>query len=138
MAEWYDGYLKSDHWQLTRIKRLLQAKLDNTWNVIQCERAECGLWVPLPVIEVHHKTYERVGCELMEDLEVLCASCHGVRHGRYPAQWWLRAKSSGRMMVTTKSTALDRNLHHIGDVVLECLAYCDIRLVSTPFAEQFK
>jgi hypothetical protein len=25
---------------------------------------------------VHHKTYERLGCELDQDLEVLCPDCH--------------------------------------------------------------
>lgn len=31
--------------------------------------------------DVHHKTYERVGGdELMEDLEILCRSCHEAHH----------------------------------------------------------
>ena len=33
------------------------------------------------VLDVHHKTYERLGFELPEDLEVLCRTCHEVRHG---------------------------------------------------------
>lgn len=43
-----------------------------------------------PRFNVHHKTYERLGEERMEDLELLCSPCHNVEH--YPdshaAQWW--------------------------------------------------
>lgn len=32
-------------------------------------------------INVHHKTYARLGKELAEDLEILCQMCHEIRHG---------------------------------------------------------
>jgi hypothetical protein len=32
------------------------------------------------MLEVHHKTYERLGDERDEDLEVLCARCHEQHH----------------------------------------------------------
>lgn len=36
-------------------------------------------------LEVHHRTYVRVGAELPEDLTVLCAGCHGLFHETLPA-----------------------------------------------------
>lgn len=41
----------------------------------RCE--ECGSGSDL---EVHHLTYERLGCELPEDLRVLCRRCHETAH----------------------------------------------------------
>ena len=35
-----------------------------------------------PRLDVHHKTYARLGCEAPEDLEVLCRACHDERHTR--------------------------------------------------------
>ncbi len=33
-------------------------------------------------IEVHHKTYERAGVEKLEELVVLCRSCHNTQHAK--------------------------------------------------------
>jgi hypothetical protein len=33
-------------------------------------------------LEVHHKAYERLGCEADADLEVLCGECHSRTHDR--------------------------------------------------------
>lgn len=33
-------------------------------------------------LEVHHRTYDRLGNEWPEDLVVLCATCHQRHHGR--------------------------------------------------------
>ena len=38
----------------------------------RCERCKRRVW-PLAL---HHKTYDRLGCEADEDLELLCDSCH--------------------------------------------------------------
>jgi 5-methylcytosine-specific restriction endonuclease McrA len=62
----YDQYLKTPHWQRTR-ERVLR------WYGRRC--AKCGATERL---EVHHKTYERLGCELMADLEILCEKCHSL------------------------------------------------------------
>jgi hypothetical protein len=37
-------------------------------------------------LEVHHRTYERLGRERPEDLLVLCEKCHAVEHGREPTE----------------------------------------------------
>jgi hypothetical protein len=34
----------------------------------------------LGTLDVHHRTYERRGQELDEDLTVLCRACHGIFH----------------------------------------------------------
>lgn len=138
MAKWYEDYLRSDHWQKTRLRKLLQANINTDWNVIQCQRNECGLFVPLGVLDVHHLTYDRLGREPMEDLQVLCKSCHRVAHGLLPLLWWERAKKGGRQMIFSKSIYLDRNLKRIGDVMTDCLAYCDERHGSSLIAAGFQ
>ncbi len=60
----YRKHLRSAKW------RYLKARIINSrghW----CER--CGLGYGL---ELHHKTYERLGDELITDVELLCDQCH--------------------------------------------------------------
>jgi len=59
-----NGYLRSDHWQEVRRKKLKQAGY-------KCEA--CGQKVKL---DIHHLTYERLGKERLSDLQALCRSCH--------------------------------------------------------------
>jgi 5-methylcytosine-specific restriction endonuclease McrA len=47
-------------------------------NICEC----CGM--EGVAFDVHHKTYERLGNELIEDCEVLCEQCHDKLHGRDP------------------------------------------------------
>ena len=35
-------------------------------------------------LEVHHLTYQRLGREKMEDLQILCGDCHRIRHEDKP------------------------------------------------------
>lgn len=70
------NYLNRAHWKTTRIKKLL--------SVNQCEI--CGSQDNL---QVHHKTYENIFCEPLEDLEVLCCRCHArVRMDRFRQTMW--------------------------------------------------
>jgi len=65
----YDLYIKSPEWRLKRTEALsYYGKKCN-----ECNRTHD--------LHVHHKTYERLGNELMLDLEVLCEECHYKRHG---------------------------------------------------------
>lgn len=121
MSPWYEDYLRSKHWQRTRLQRLLKANLNNTFNVIQCDDAECQMWFPLGMIEVHHKTYKRVGRERMSDLEVLCGGCHDFRHTKRRPEWWLELKRANARMVTKASYYKLRQVAHIGQVVDQCL-----------------
>jgi len=66
-TEWFAKYekrIRSAQWKNMRadIARLRGNK---------CER--CGRGPPL---ELHHKTYKRLGRELLSDLELLCTICH--------------------------------------------------------------
>jgi len=53
-----------------------------------CER--CGLrgenryGNPLRILNLHHLTYERLGHELLEDVELICHECHEKDHGVDP------------------------------------------------------
>lgn len=64
----YREYLSSKRWRLKR-----QQALDH----YGCICGRCGSTV---LLQVHHKTYKRLGCELMSDLEILCRDCHVAEH----------------------------------------------------------
>jgi hypothetical protein len=67
----YTDYLQTDAWK----ERARAAKDRAGWRCAVC---------PSGVnLEAHHRTYERVGCELPEDLVVLCGWCHRRHHGTY-------------------------------------------------------
>jgi len=71
--EWYSEiYLKSRYWDNLRHKKICST---GSW----CER--CEEYVIYEDAQVHHKTYERLGFEWLEDLEVLCKCCHEKEHG---------------------------------------------------------
>jgi len=64
----YHAYLLSDTWSRKREEAFahygrLCYLCNAAWN-----------------LHVHHKTYKRLGHELMEDLMVLCKTCHGLVH----------------------------------------------------------
>lgn len=72
----YTEYLDSQDWKIRRHRLLKEAGR-------QCER--CGhdglpgmRHLDYRSLEVHHLTYERLGDERDEDLEVLCRECHRV------------------------------------------------------------
>lgn len=66
----YAEYLKSDHWQEVRKAALKRANY-------RCQ--VCNESVPL---DVHHRTYERLGKEDDADVIALCRKCHGLFHGQ--------------------------------------------------------
>lgn len=87
----YAAYLRTKHW------RDLRARVLQRWQG-QCE--ECGERAR----EVHHKTYERLGREHMQDLTPLCDDCHRREHptksvsphtGNPPSRSWASASASG-------------------------------------------
>lgn len=70
----YEVYLRSNRWRTFRA-----AMLDLTHGT--CE--DCGACEDesrLLVLDVHHKTYERLGCEVPDDVLVLCRRCHDRMH----------------------------------------------------------
>lgn len=68
--EAYAKYLNTDHWKMVREGALQYAR--NTCQV-------CG--IKEVTLNVHHKTYKNLGKERMDDLVVMCESCHKAIHG---------------------------------------------------------
>ena len=67
----YRRYLASALWKATRHGALVRAQ----WTCEQCgTQSMTGL-------QVHHRTYHRLGHELFNDLLVLCKDCHRGLHG---------------------------------------------------------
>lgn len=44
-----------------------------------CRCGRCDIWEPQD-LQLHHLTYERLGAELPEDVELLCTECHWRAH----------------------------------------------------------
>ncbi len=66
----YRQYLESDHWKQLR-SRFWASKLHKRRCVV------CGACAPL---EVHHRSYRRIGQERLNDLMLLCRNCHKATH----------------------------------------------------------
>lgn len=64
----YELYLQSPEWVRTRQQAIERARF-------RCQA--CNGAVNL---QVHHRDYENLGCELPSDLLVLCEGCHEVFH----------------------------------------------------------
>lgn len=91
--EWFDPWVTPDKWRLAQLRSMPYAEyLETTeWRArrfhvcrdrgYSCQR--CGAYRSLErhKLHVHHLTYERRGCELPEDLELLCEGCHQAEHG---------------------------------------------------------
>jgi hypothetical protein len=66
----YEAYLTTPEWRRRRDRALVLA----SW---QCQRRGC---LSKRQLQVHHRTYERLGIELDDDLVVLCDPCHRREH----------------------------------------------------------
>ena len=64
-SELYRRRLAAPEWQDLRRRMLQRANY-------RCQRCGAGRCV----LQLHHKTYERLGQEHADDVEVLCPSCH--------------------------------------------------------------
>ena len=64
----YDSYLRSPEWRRTR-----ELTLDYYGD-------RCCLCNGTEALQVHHRTYARLGAERLHDLIVLCRSCHQRYH----------------------------------------------------------
>jgi len=73
-GEWwnkYRAYMKSKEWDefKIRVKKIRGNK---------CEKCNSNKFI----LDVHHLTYERLGNEWVEDVQVLCRPCHRAQHKR--------------------------------------------------------
>lgn len=95
MAVQYDEYIKSEKWQQTR-KRYFSSKMN------KCDKLN-GQWVCYcchtfdATLELHHRTYKRLGNEYLRDLVPVCKSCHKKIHEFYEQNnkknlWWCTKK----------------------------------------------
>lgn len=66
----YAAYLRSDHWRDVR-KRFWRSQYPKVCCV--CHAADRPL-------DLHHKSYERLGRERLSDLALLCRRCHREVH----------------------------------------------------------
>ena len=66
--EFYLAYLNSPAWRATRNRALRLAN----WTCQQCGGKRD--------LQVHHRSYERLGREWDQDLEVVCDDCHREVH----------------------------------------------------------
>jgi hypothetical protein len=64
----YYAYLESDQWKQRRLFMIRRAGY------------RCQICNGRRKLQVHHRTYERVGEERIDDLTVLCAECHKLFH----------------------------------------------------------
>jgi len=64
----YEGYLASEHWKEFKRQYMISGK-----------RAVCMVCNSTH-IELHHHTYERLGCERLDDVHPLCAIHHDAVH----------------------------------------------------------
>lgn len=65
----YTEYMKSPEWK-ARKKKALARQVDG-----------CAICCSTKKLQVHHRTYKRLGHELETDLVVLCGRCHRTFHG---------------------------------------------------------
>lgn len=64
----YQEYLRTPHWQATRVAALRRCK------------GRCMVCNAAARLDVHHRTYERRGSERAADVVALCRTCHGLFH----------------------------------------------------------
>lgn len=120
----YVAYMASPAW---RERRAWQ--IERTGR--RCQR--CFIHESESPLEVHHKTYERLGNERWEDLETLCPSCHEIadaeraaaaearsRAALHSARVWgfaerMSARSGRDVDFEEAEEALDRWLERRGD-----------------------
>ena len=99
-SERYAAYLRSPHWQETRDAKLASARfmceLCGEGGKRRYDHSGHEYWIG---IHVHHLTYERLGAEHLDDLQVLCIHCHQVTHGRAVDNEWNRLQTRRRLAV---------------------------------------
>lgn len=66
----YLAHIQSPEWRIFRLKIFVQRGR-------KCERCDSK-----ERLQLHHKTYERLGHELPRDVEILCKICHDMEHGQ--------------------------------------------------------
>lgn len=114
--DFYLHYLNSAEWRKTRNAALQRGG----WRCDRCGRKRD--------LNVHHRSYERLGAEWPDDLEVLCADCHEGEHieqlERSDSRIYLKIASEafeydsfadiGAITERAKQLCADRNIRYRG------------------------
>lgn len=99
----YDSYIASHRWTSRRREYFSR------------HPKRCFVCEDEGIIFLHHRTYERIGCELDDDLIPLCGRCHKLAHyGKIPGGLADRAIFLRQVFVTEGAAALvpyTENLH---------------------------
>ena len=66
--DYYDTYLKSIKWHLLRVKALTR----DEYKCVACKSTD--------TLQLHHKHYQTLGEESLDDVITLCKKCHGLFH----------------------------------------------------------
>lgn len=72
----------------------------------RCQHCGCDGYATQP-LEVHHKTYERLGRELIEGLQVLCKQCHKVADEK-------RAEEGRIKSINARANAIEEACYYNG------------------------
>jgi hypothetical protein len=65
----YAEYLNTEHWKELKIRKLYSNTKHSCYSCNSMDR-----------LELHHRTYERIGHEWLNDLIWLCRTCHEATH----------------------------------------------------------
>ncbi len=103
----YQAYLNTSGWRARRNRAIREA----LW---KCQRCAGGR-----ALQVHHKTYERLGAEWDQDLEVLCENCHRDEHLANPDQI-----SLGLYLKVASSLIQVRPYSHVADLADDMKRRC--------------
>lgn len=67
-TQYNEEYLQSDHWKAVRLRTL------------QSDGYACRICNRKDKLQVHHRSYDRLGAELPPDVITLCDDCHTIFH----------------------------------------------------------
>lgn len=73
----YQVYLQSDHWKKLKARKLRAAKKKATRKKSELKCMICGF---IGHMEVHHLLYKNIYDVELEDLRLLCRTCHQTAH----------------------------------------------------------
>lgn len=76
--ETYNEYLNSAEWK----EKAREAKIRSGWRCQVCNQQGDNTQ-----LHAHHRTYDRIGNELAQDITVLCQDCHKLFHGKSEPDW---------------------------------------------------
>lgn len=90
----YADYIGSGRWRTSAARAAEMEAAGRRCRLCNVSDSEARL-------ELHHRTYVRLGCELPEDLTLLCSSCHRavtdhLRRRRYAARRLLPIETPDR------------------------------------------